>query len=809
MRPSDLGGHMRSRLPSVQPSEPSSGTLPMLSPRTPNVAGLDFPAFPPQTVRDDSIKNALDALDSYANSDIGSDIYMGTFNTTTPYGGNDLFNHMGSCKQHTNEGFGLQKLGQHPMGFHSTMPERQETDQLSGMSSVLDTGFTHDLNRDSVPYPELGGIFSQTFQPVQTQTQTSCITSSAVVSGQMGVSNREPVSPRTAFNNAIMTENTPLDVSNRRPVREDSKDSATSEASRTSEHSYASEESVVDLSPGIVKKTKHPKQFLRRQNISLDPQERESLEQLIEEVIIDGVDHGVIDSDDSSTSDEEEFGEGGKRIKESSRSEDGTKVTPSQLKVAAKHMKNLPPRFVKRLLAAQTNKPSEEGEEMEGAETVLKEDQGVEEKKTKRRSKGLLHSLVNYVEDDVMVTDPEDEDQEDMSTSPGFLSLPNDPVCSVQTTAAPVTLAPSSPNPPPPKPSQPHIILRPNVVNCSDLDPERVIRTPPRMPYTYPGSGSASRDQTPEPKSRPKTTASTQPQTFSVDAPEFVPRSFHPINPPSQPANVPSPVSHLREPHMVVPTAYSYSPRSGSPYTVQSVASPYPGRSGSPYHLNMGSSLSPQMSRRMTASPIAMVQVPAGNHSPVPPAFFIPKAPTSASAAVAAASAVAMHSHAGLIPYSAYPAPRYTMPPGMRYTMPPGYRPPFMPPTVTQPRPPHLGYKYNHKDRLQNNNRPNSAPTVAPGPSGSRMAANLSSQTLPVNQKGKTTPKASTGSSSSTDSKSDKDAKEIKNLSTQLAKPSEEEVDPKQKVQSYLDRGKKLMVILRGVPGSGKTHLAK
>ena len=49
-----------------------------------------------------------------------------------------------------------------------------------------------------------------------------------------------------------------------------------------------------------------PMKALRKYHISLDPKERESLEQLVEEVILDGVGVGVIDSDSTSTDDSTE-----------------------------------------------------------------------------------------------------------------------------------------------------------------------------------------------------------------------------------------------------------------------------------------------------------------------------------------------------------------------------------------------------------------------------------------------------------------------------------------------------------------------
>ncbi len=74
----------RSRLPSVHvPDDPS---VPVLSPRTPGTAAsgdIDFPQFPPDPGNNMSIRNALDALDSYANSAFN---YGQGFNTDVNYG---------------------------------------------------------------------------------------------------------------------------------------------------------------------------------------------------------------------------------------------------------------------------------------------------------------------------------------------------------------------------------------------------------------------------------------------------------------------------------------------------------------------------------------------------------------------------------------------------------------------------------------------------------------------------------------------------------------------------------------------------
>ena len=95
----------------------------------------------------------------------------------------------------------------------------------------------------------------------------------------------------------------------------------------------------------------------RKKTLSLNPEEREALENLIEDVIIGG-----IANDESSNSSESEEdgdksdkqGEDGSAGKDGSLNKEGLpKIYPAQLKVAVKHMRNLPPRFMRRLENAQ------------------------------------------------------------------------------------------------------------------------------------------------------------------------------------------------------------------------------------------------------------------------------------------------------------------------------------------------------------------------------------------------------------------------------------------------------------------------
>ena len=109
-----------------------------------------------------------------------------------------------------------------------------------------------------------------------------------------------------------------------------------------------------------------PRRGGRKKTLSLNPEEREALENLIEEVIIDG---GMGDSESASSDDEENTKDGKNKldavlnsnaIGESSNDSKALtafkiskKFYPGQLKVALKHMTDLPPRFSRKLKKAE------------------------------------------------------------------------------------------------------------------------------------------------------------------------------------------------------------------------------------------------------------------------------------------------------------------------------------------------------------------------------------------------------------------------------------------------------------------------
>ena len=205
----------------------------------------------------------------------------------------------------------------------------------------------------------------------------------------------------------------------------------------------------------------------RQKTLSLNPDEREALETLIEDVIIEGVD--MSDSDDSeegsdekesksdkdstqtSTGDEKEDGgtakgDENKTVKSAgkdSKAVDGkpgkpgeTKVYPAQLKVAVKHMKNLPPRFLRKLqvagkdgdtdkkenkvkLSPEAKSPEKESEELEVIDAAGMANQARVELKGKAREDAKIEAkkqirdlLVGYDQHGFLDDSPSTENAE-------------------------------------------------------------------------------------------------------------------------------------------------------------------------------------------------------------------------------------------------------------------------------------------------------------------------------------------------------------------------------------------------------------
>ena len=154
----------------------------------------------------------------------------------------------------------------------------------------------------------------------------------------------------------------------------------------------------------------------RKKTLSLNPEEREALENLIEDVIMGGV--ASDESSNSSESDDEgelrDCSLVGDGSKEGVLNKEGLpKIYPAQLKVAVKHMRNLPPRFMRRLENAQKKIDAAERIEAERAreeqtrlelEAREKEQERMKSREDQKREKkkeirNLLDDLDQYTDE--------------------------------------------------------------------------------------------------------------------------------------------------------------------------------------------------------------------------------------------------------------------------------------------------------------------------------------------------------------------------------------------------------------------------
>jgi len=170
-----------------------------------------------------------------------------------------------------------------------------------------------------------------------------------------------------------VTEGTPVTFPNTTSAQRSRPKAACVSASCSDRQTVPSEGSADDTPTTGKRFSAYPMQRRgsRKKTLSLNPEEREALENLIEEVIMGGVGEGVIDSD-ATSSDEDPDAEDeqspssqnsltnsstavavGDASKQDAFVKGGKKFYPGQLKVALKHMHDLPPRFVRKLAKAQ------------------------------------------------------------------------------------------------------------------------------------------------------------------------------------------------------------------------------------------------------------------------------------------------------------------------------------------------------------------------------------------------------------------------------------------------------------------------
>lgn len=495
----------------------------------------------------------------------------------------------------------------------------------------------------------------------------------------------------------------------------------------------------------------------RKPAISLDPAERESLEQLIEEVIIGGVGEDIM-GDDSSASSDEETDKSTKKEKK-----DG-KQHPSHLKVAAKHMKNLPPRFLRRLQVAQKqgeirldtqpegmqqlNLEPEEEEEEEEKETQLEKDQKKFDAKKPKKKGNLLESLDSYFDDFVSEEKQNGKarSQEMGGVDPAYTTmgsqhLPEPAVTNTGWSDGNVMSSAS---------------VLPSAMTCEDLERELVgPNGQPMMPHTQ------SLMMAGQP------TIIDKKIQFSVNAPEFVPRTFAPIT-------------------TVMSTLTNESPnRIGSPAFMKPT---------SPFHVPMGR-MSPQMPLQGQVVQLNSQGGPSPSASPGPPTFLIPKVQPPAQGSI---QPVPFYPPAGFPFRPNYP------PPGPQGQYPPPR--PFLPPGASPPWAGDKGqrhHKYHGKERwpgqqLSPGSRHPELPDHYPKniPNAQRLKSDLNGAPSPPMKL------------QSIDL-ADKILDSSNNLAYQDPAIIETKLQPKEMLKRYLEDGKKVMVLLRGCPGSGKSTLAR
>ena len=274
-------------------------------------------------------------------------------------------------------------------------------------------------------------------------------------------------------------------------------------------------------------------------------------------------------------------------------------ITQSQLKVAAKHMKNLPPRFQRRL---KVNGEEDTGEIALDGTLIGKS--STEKSKGARRNRYLLEGMDVYAD--------ENAEQDISANSLEGQTTPNSVTVSSPCVSSPdsVRLERTDPGLRPVK--QPDMTagkvrMYPgqNVMRCDDLEKELMNPTSPEVmqvlhqrqqspgvnPSMLPPMSQRPPGYFGEPDKKPG---------FSIDAPEFVPRT---TNSPGQPVTSiatthPYPVS--KADMMTLNASRMAAVRSSSPFV-----------QGHPV-----GRLSPQV-----AAQIAVVQ---GRSSPVPPPFLLP-----------------------------------------------------------------------------------------------------------------------------------------------------------------------------------------
>ena len=517
--------HLSLKLTSKIPlTSDDTGALPMLSPKTPFVGELEYPPFTTAVVQDTSVVQAMEALQMYAQQPAAQmpptpDVYI--LQHSQMAGGG-----------HNAQAVSPQAQVLHPLTMQpqNMMPV---SSPLMPVSSPL-----MPISSPGMPvssphsYVNAEPTYSSQMQCALLQSPDGNVIHEAQFSGSYPMDKNASFYPSAdpfrATQNLYDAQHSDGNVSAGWFVPSSESSEVQYVAMSESEQTKA-----VDVVQNVsteatnVKANRPSKKVFRTKAYSLNPEEREALENLIEDVIIGGVDNEVMTSDESDSDSDDELGvKAQNETKEGNGSKDNTgsdglpKVYPAQLKVAVKHMKNLPPRFLKKIHAAPKTaggdgvdlafevKRSEEREEMRMvAEREKSSKMEGQKRDIKKKIRNMLDGLDSYVEEHVVLVDEDcckTNDSVDAVTSEPSVEVPVSappPVTQAESTGG--RKVPTGGSSPMLGMSAQRIVLKPNVINCSDLERELL------------GESHAEKKS-----------------TFSVDAPEFVPRAFTPISQP-------------------------------------------------------------------------------------------------------------------------------------------------------------------------------------------------------------------------------------------------------------------------------------
>ena len=352
---------------------------------------------------------------------------------------------------------------------------------------------------------------------------------------------------------------------------------------------------------------------------------------------------------------------------------------------------------------------------------------------------------------------------------------------------------------------------------------------------------------------------------FSVNAPEFVPRSVTPTKFSASPAQQPT-LAHIAPPPPAPPpppphplvmqtasgpvvssAALTLPPHSQvklldsrqvvAPVVTQAFTHPPPPPPSGKVPVNRSGQFHAQLGRM---SPQLIPHVAQGRHSPTP-AFILPKPPTvsggnSQSAAVAAqAAAAALQTQAvaagavppGIIqyaqaPYVAFPAPPPPSqpPPPARYAPYQYTRPPFLPPGAAYPaawtdkataaveKLQGRAHKVNPKDKLWAAGAPAQVYSLPTSTQSARVAANFQPNTVLTRGAKVKNEAVNVKPQQQIAAAHNKEGAALVAASGSPLQLSMEKSPGVEKVERLLQEGKRVMVILRGLPGSGKSTMA-